>query len=115
VKHFHHGLLFDSHYRAIGHCRCGAHAQKLPYKATLSEEIALVQNCHCGFLPALRHNGEFYLSFLYIKNSIGGVALSKDRLLFAKSYDLPPAVDERKECLGIELSSFSCRRPPRLA
>ena len=24
VKHFHHGLLLDSHHRAMGHCGCGA-------------------------------------------------------------------------------------------
>ena len=88
VKHFHHGLLFDSHHGAIGHCGCGAQAERLPCKATFSEEIALVQNAYCGFLPGLRHDGESYLSFLYIKNSIGRVALSKDRLLFGKSFDL---------------------------
>ena len=53
VKHFHHGLLIDSHHGAIGHCSCGAHAEGLPCKATFSEEIALVQNAYCGFLPAL--------------------------------------------------------------
>src|ERR1700730_4373129 len=26
VKHFHHGLLIDSHQRAIGHCDCRPHA-----------------------------------------------------------------------------------------
>jgi hypothetical protein len=107
VKHFHHRLLIDSHHRAIGHCGCGAQAERLSCKATLSEEIALVQNAYCGFLPELRHNGEFYLSFLYIENSIGRIALSKDRLLFGKSLDLPAgAVDCRKECFGIELAEF---------
>ena len=33
VKHFHHGLLVVSHHGAIGHCGCGAHAEKLPRKA----------------------------------------------------------------------------------
>src|SRR5439155_3764509 len=79
---------------------------EVPCKATFSEEIALVQNAYCGFLPALRHNGEFYLSFLYIKNSIGRVALNKDRLLFGKRCDLPTAVDGRKEGLGIEFAEF---------
>jgi hypothetical protein len=76
----------------------------LPCKATLSEEIALVKNGYCGFLPDLRHNGEFYLSYLnlYIKNSIGRVALSKDRLLFGKNFDLSTAVDGRKECFSIK-------------
>src|ERR1035437_7581361 len=64
------------------------------------------ENAYCGFLPDLRHNGEFYLSFLDIKNTIGRVALSKDRLLFGKSCDLSTAVDGRKECLGIELDEF---------
>src|SRR6202790_389623 len=102
VEHFCHGLLVDFHHGAIGHCDCGAQAERLPCKATFSEEIALVQNANCGFLPDLRHNGEFYLSFLYIKNSIGGVALSKDRLLLGKSFDLSTAVDRRKECLSVE-------------
>jgi hypothetical protein len=34
-----------------------------------------------------------YLSFLYVKNSIGRVALSKYRLLFGKRFDLSAAVD----------------------
>ena len=63
MKHFHHGLLIDSHHRAIGHRGCGAQAKRLPCKATFSEEITLVQNACCGFLPALRHNCESYLSF----------------------------------------------------
>src|SRR5260370_6317237 len=88
VKRFNHGLLVDFHHGAIGHCGCGAQAERLPCKAIFADEIALVQNAYCGFLPDLRHNGEFYLSFLYIKNSIGRVALSKDRLLFEKSFAL---------------------------
>src|ERR1700730_12080770 len=106
VKHFHHGLLIDSHHRAIGQCGCGAHAKWLPCKATFSEESALVQNAYCGFLPDLRDNCEYYLSFLYVKNSIGRVALSKDRLPFSKCFDLSAVVDGRKECLGIELAKF---------
>src|ERR1700738_4580100 len=69
VKHFHHVLLIDPHHRAIGQCGCGAHAEWLPCKATFSEESALVQNAYCGFLPDLRDNCEYYLSFLYVKNS----------------------------------------------
>src|ERR1700674_820671 len=103
VGHPHQRLLIDSHHRAISHRGCGAQPERLPCKATFSEEVALVQNANCGFLPDLRHNGEFYLSFLSIKNSIGRVALSKDRLLFGKSFDLSTAVDGRKEGLGIEL------------
>src|ERR1019366_3672577 len=80
--------------------------ERLPFKAPFSEEIALVQNPYCGFLPALRHNGESHLTFPYIKNSIGRVALSKDRLLFGKGYDLSTAVDGRKEFLGIEFAEF---------
>jgi hypothetical protein len=45
----------------------------------------------------------FHLSFLYIKNSVGRVALSKDRLLFGKGFNLSAAADGRKECLGIKL------------
>ena len=59
-----------------------------------------------GFLPGLRQNRESYLSFPYIKNGIGGVALSKDRLFFGKSFDLSTAVDGRKECLSIEFDEF---------
>jgi hypothetical protein len=106
VEHFVHGLLVDFHHGAIGHCGCGAQAERLPCKATFSKESALAQNADCGFLPELRHNGEFYLSFLYIKNSIGRVALSKDRLLFGKIFDLSPAVDGREECLSVELDEF---------
>ena len=86
------------------HCGCGAQAEWLPCKAAFSEEIALVQNADCGFLPDLRHNREFYLSFLYIKNSIGRIALGKDRLLFGETFDLSTAVDGREEYLGIKLA-----------
>jgi hypothetical protein len=106
VKHFHHGLLVDSHHCAIGHCGSGTQAQWLPRKTTFPEEIALVQNAYGGFLPDLRYNCEFYLSFLDIKNSIGRVALNKDRLRLGKSYDPPTTIDGRKECLGIELDEF---------
>jgi hypothetical protein len=35
--------------------------------------------------------------------------LSKDRLLFGKIFDLSPAVDGRKECLGVKLDkSLGC-------
>jgi hypothetical protein len=104
VKHFHHGLFVDLHHRAIGHCARGAQAESLSCEASFSEEISLVQNAYGGFLPALRHNCESYLSFPYIKNSVGRVALNKDRLLFGKGCDLPTAVDGRKERLGIELT-----------
>src|ERR1700720_963898 len=102
MKHFCHRLPLDLHHRAIGHCGRGAKTESLPCEATFSEEIALVQNAYCGFLPDLRHNGEFYLSFLNVKNSIGRIALSKDRLLFGKSFDLSTTANGRKECLGIE-------------
>ncbi|HXM12391.1 MAG TPA: hypothetical protein VN946_20740 [Terriglobales bacterium] len=64
MKHVIHGLLVNFHHGAIGHCGCGAEAERLPRKATLTEEIATVQNADCGFLADLRHNGKFYLSFL---------------------------------------------------
>jgi hypothetical protein len=60
----------------------------------------------------------FTFPSLYIKNSIGRVALNKDRLLLGKSFDLPTAVDGRKESLGIEFAEFLRRydgchnRPP---
>jgi hypothetical protein len=40
---------------------------------------------------------------LNVKNSVGQVALTKDRLLFGKSFVFSTTVDGRKECLGIEL------------
>ena len=85
VKRFHHGLLIDSHHPAIGHRSCGAQAQRLPGKTTFSEEIALVEDADCGFLPGLRHNREFYLSFIYVKDSVRGIALNEDRLPLEKS------------------------------
>src|ERR1700687_4391777 len=106
VKHFPHGLLLDLHHRAIGHCGCGEQTESLPCKATFPEEISLVQDAYRGFLPALRHNGESYVSFLYIKNSVRRIALNKDRLLLGKSSDLSTAVDGRKECLRIEFAEF---------
>jgi len=93
VKHFHHRFLVDSHHGAIGHGGCRAQAERLPCKAAFSEEVALVQNAYRGFLPDLRHNGEFYLSFLNIKSTIGRVALCKDCLLLGKACDCPSTVN----------------------
>src|SRR5271168_1607707 len=104
MKHFHHVLFGDLHHRAIAHGGCGEQAESLPRKAPFSEKIALVQNAYRGFLPDLRYNSEFHLSFLYIKNSIRRVALCKDHLLIGKSSDLPAAVNGRKECLRIEFT-----------
>jgi len=57
-------------------------------------------------LPGLRHDRESHLPGLNVKNSIGRVALDKDRLLFCESHDLPSAADGRKEFLGIEFAAF---------
>jgi hypothetical protein len=93
MKHFHHGLLLDFHDGAIGHCGRGTKAKRLPRKAAFSEEIALVQIADGGFLADLRYDSEPYLSFLYVENSIRRTALSKDRLLFGKGFDLSSAVE----------------------
>jgi hypothetical protein len=106
VKHFYHGLFVDSHHRAIGHCCCRAHAEGLPRKATFSKEIARSQNLYCGFFPARGYHSEFYPPFLNVKNSIGRVALSKNRLLFGERCDASAVVDGRKKCLGIEFAAF---------
>ena len=98
MDHFHHGFLIDPHQRAVGYSGRGAHAKGLCCEATFSEEIALLQNAYCGFLPALCKNGELYLPSLYVKNRIGRVALRKDCLLFvgAATIVLPPSMVERK-------------------
>ena len=44
--------------------------------------------------------------FCILKNSIGRITLNEDRLFFGKRCDLPPTVDGRKECLGIEFATF---------
>jgi hypothetical protein len=106
VKHFHHGLLVDFHHGAIGHCGCGAQAESLPRKATLPKESTFAQDADCCFFPDLSHNGEFYFSFLYVKNSIGRIALSKGRLLCEKRCDLStPLIVERK-VWGSKFMSF---------
>src|SRR5580658_6620892 len=62
-----------------------------PVRQPSPKKSPLFQNADCGFLPDLRHNGESYLSFLDIKNSIGRVALSKNGLLLEKRLDLSTA------------------------
>jgi hypothetical protein len=57
-------------------------------------------------LPISETTVSFTFPSFYIKNSIGRVALSKDRLLFGKGFDLPTTVDGRKECLGVKLDEF---------
>ena len=61
--------------------------------------------------PVLRHTREFHLPFLDIENGIGRIALSKDRLLSGKGFDLSTAVNGREECLGIEFPALlDCRQ-----
>jgi hypothetical protein len=100
VNHIHHGFLVDSHHSAIGHRGCGAHAAGLSYEAALPEEITLVQNAYCGFLPVSSHNDEFYFSLLHIENRIGRVALNKDTKIVRLSGKVaivrPPSMVERK-------------------
>jgi len=38
VEHFIHGLFVNFHHGAIGHCGCGAQAERLPCQATFSEK-----------------------------------------------------------------------------
>ena len=59
------------------------------------------------WLPSrFRDDGESYLTFLNIKDSIGRIALNENRLLIGNVCDLAPTVDGRKECLGIEFATF---------
>ena len=106
VNYIHHGFLLDAHYRAVGHRDRGAQAARLSCEGTVSEEITLVQNGYCGFLPAHRHNGESYLSLLYIENRISRVTLSKDHPFVRKGRDCSTAVDGREEGLEIEFAPF---------
>jgi hypothetical protein len=104
VKHFHHGLLIDSHHGAITHCGRGALAERLPCKANFSEEVGLVENACCGFLSPLRHNCESYLSFPYIKNGIGRVALK------TLKGDLCRPIDELPRPFPWDIRARSLRR-----
>jgi hypothetical protein len=79
------------------HRRSGCPVRQPSPKKSLS-----FRNADCGFLPISETTVRFTFPSFYIKNSIGRVALSKDRLLFGKGFDLPTTVDGRKECLGIE-------------
>jgi hypothetical protein len=107
VKHFHHGLLVDSHHGAIGHCGCGTQTDRLPRKATFPEEIALVRNAYGGFLPDLRHNGEFYLPFLLYKkrHRTSRPEQRSSAFLGNASIFLPPLMVERN-VLESNLMSF---------
>jgi hypothetical protein len=78
----------------------------LPGKTAFAEEITLVQNADGGFLPGLRYNAEFDFSFRYVKDSIGRVALSKNRLLFGKASIFPPPSMIERNFLGSNLVSF---------
>jgi hypothetical protein len=49
-------FFFNSHHGAIDDCGCGAQAERLPGKATFSEERAFVQNADGGLFAALGHN-----------------------------------------------------------
>jgi hypothetical protein len=54
----------------------------------------------------MRQDGEFYSSFLYVENSIGGFPLRKDRLILGKYCECPANVNGRKEGLRIEVSAL---------
>jgi hypothetical protein len=92
---------------AIGHCGCGAQAKRLPRKATLPEEIALVQNTYRGFLPDPPIQ-QLVLLFLSEYKKRHRTSHPEQRSsVFFESFDLSTtAVDGRKEFLGIELDEF---------
>jgi hypothetical protein len=69
VDYIHHGFLSRSALPCNRSLQLRSTSGERPCEATFSEEIAPIQNAYRGFLPALRHNREFYFSFLNIKTA----------------------------------------------
>jgi NAD binding domain of 6-phosphogluconate dehydrogenase/X-Pro dipeptidyl-peptidase (S15 family) len=69
-----------------------------------AETIASQGATYGGFFPCGRYNGEFYLSFLNIKNSVGGIALSENALLLGVRRYRPAVIDGRKKSLRIKFN-----------
>src|ERR1700684_3748076 len=105
VDYFHHGFLLDAHHRTIGHCACGTHPEGLSCKASLSEEIARVENRYRCFLSTLRYNAESHLSFPDIEHGVRDIPLGKNSLLLGESCDCSTSVYSGKEGLEVELAA----------
>src|ERR1700684_1274518 len=75
--------LFQPRNDAFRHSRGRRHAQRFADQASLATEIARTKNCDDGFLALHGYDRELYLAFLDVKNTIRGIALRKDSVLFA--------------------------------
>src|SRR5437879_4524771 len=106
MKRFHHGLLFNSQYRAIGHCRCRAHAKGLSGKGAFAEKTLVTQYADGCFFASFGDNREFYFSRLQIENRICRISLRENGPLFRKEHSFPTLTNCGKECLGVEFAAF---------
>jgi hypothetical protein len=95
----------------LPYCGCGAQAERLAGEAALPEESPSFRMPMVASVPNSRYNGEFYFSFLNIKDRIGRTALSEDRLFFGKRFNLSTVLEGRKEYLRIKLEEFLGRCP----
>ncbi len=66
---------------------------RCPVRQPFPEEVTNAQKTYGGFFPCSRDNGEFYLSFLNVKNCIGSIALSEYALLLGVRGYCPAVID----------------------
>jgi hypothetical protein len=70
--------FFNSHDRALSHGRRTGHAHSLIRQASLTKEVAGLQDGHYRLLALFGNNRELDLAFVDIENGVGRVALEKD-------------------------------------
>jgi hypothetical protein len=93
----------DGRDQAIFHRRCRRNAQLMPIHAALAEKLAGLQNRDDGFLALFGKDSKLYLAFLYVKHSIGDIALLEHLLAPVEFENRLPGSDFREERLRIEL------------
>jgi len=73
--------LFQPHNQGFRHGRGCRHAQRLADQASLTTEIARLNDCYDGFFALLGNDLDLGSTFLKIKNAIGGIALRIELML----------------------------------
>jgi len=71
-------------------------------QTSFAEEVAGTQDGDDRFFAVSRNDGELNLALLDIKQSIGGIALDKNRLILAAGGQGSALADLGQEALGIE-------------
>jgi len=89
----HHRLPLDVQQDTLSRRDRRRHAQQLTSETTFPKEIAFAQNANGRFFASFRYHAEPYLASLDKEQSVGGVPLGKNHILFLKSEHFPARPD----------------------